>query len=521
MKIGSTTFGSVFLVWNYIRLTSSKTPFAFYGRTDKFPDCLTHSDVVAICVDHSGRVWFGTRGLDGYDPRTGQYTHYYSVPGSATGLSDNWISGIQEDDDGQLWIATRNSGINIFNPENGSFKHLQHHEDETRGLIDNSVRHILKRPNGDFWIATSRATIQLYEKKTGRYYNYDLDNENERDLDILALCEDRDGVLWIGTMNSGMYSLKTESNKLVSIDNYRYNPKDRNSLSNIEVTDILHPEVIDTNSLWLATIVGLNRFDMKTKKFTHIFRKDGLASDLVLRVLEDNDGNIWCATIDGISVYDIHSGKIKSYGKGDGMPFTDFSNIGKNAAKGPDGQLFFGGVSGALSFYPEQLNNNPNIPPIALTDFKIFQKSAKLDTAIQFKKFITLSHHQNAFSFDFAALNFTNPEKNQYEYKMEGFHDDWINIGHARTVSFTNLEPGKYAFHVKGSNNHGVWNEEGASIRIIITPPWWQTSGAYIAYTLLLGTILIGTVRFEVRRRHRKIRESTATRAGTAKTGRS
>ena len=259
---------------------------------------------------------------------------------------------------------------------------------------------------------------------------------SEGNQTIYALCEDRNGVLWIGTMYSGMYSLKINGNKVIDISNYRHNPNKKTSLSNNWVSDIIQPEVVDTNALWIATNIGLNRFDLKTKLFTHFFHDAGLASDLVLRILEDNLGNIWCATINGISVYDMHSGKIKSYGKGDGMPFTDFSNLGQNAAKGPDGRLFFSGTSGALSFMPNQLTNNPNIPPIILTDFKIFHESVNLDTAIQFKKKILLSHNQNAFSFDFAALNFTNPEKNQYEYKMEGFIDDWIDIGNRRTSKF-------------------------------------------------------------------------------------
>lgn len=488
------------------KIDYQKNHFDFYSRTDEYPASLSHSGVTALCVDHLGRIWFGgTRGVDCYDPHTGQYRHYHPLPETKAGYDWDSIVAIAEDDRGDLWIATRNSGIIILNPRTDAVKYLKHRADETVGLLDNAIRYLLKRPNGDFWIATAQSTIQLYQKETGKFYNYNLDSENQTFLWVLALCEDKDGVLWIGTASNGMYSLRVEDYKMVSVEHYRHDPQDRNSVSNIEVQDILQPQVVDTTGLWLATMIGLNRFDLKTRKFTHFFQKDGLASDLVMRILEDKKGNLWCAVFGGLSVYDIRTGKIKSYSQGDGMPFTDYSNLGRNAAKGPDGKLYFSGISGTLGFNPEEMRDNPNIPPVILTDFKMFGKSVKLDTAIQFKKQIRVTFADNVFSFEFAALNFTNPEKNQYAYKMEGFIDEWIDTGNERRVGFTNLDPGKYFFRVKGSNNHGLWNEEGTSIRVVILPPWWRTIWAYIGYTVLIGTLLFGTVRFELQRRQRKL----------------
>lgn len=479
------------------KIDRQRNVFDFYSRTDQYPNCLTHSTISAIYVDNSENVMFGTRGLDIYNPDTRQYSHYYSNPQVTNGLIDNNITGIQEDNKGLFWIATRNGGINIYNPKTKLISKFQPNGNDTDGKISNSIQCLLKRSNGDFWIASADGTIQLYQQSTGNIFNYVLDNGAIGNLNIYDLCEDKNGILWIGTMHSGMYSLKREENKITEIQNYQHNPNDRTSLSNNWVSDILKPDIVDTNALWIATNIGLNRFDLKTKQFSHFFHDAGLTSDLVLKVLEDNDGNIWCATINGISVVNIKTGKIKSYGKGDGMPFTDFSNIGQNAAKSPDGRLFFGGLSGALSFLPEQLTNNPNIPPIILTDFKIFHESVNLDTAIQFKKKILLPYNQNAISFEFAALNFTNPKKNQYAYKMEGLIEDWISIGNERTASFTNLNPGEYVFWVKGSNNHGLWNEEGTSVKVIIMPPWWRTNLAYIFYFVFICFVIWLSWRFQ------------------------
>jgi two-component sensor histidine kinase len=253
------------------------------------------------------------------------------------------------------------------------------------------------------------------------------------------------------------------------------------------VGDIIRPRIIDTNAVWIATNNGLNRLDLNTESFTHFYVEDGLPSNYILKVLEDNDGNIWCACANDIAVYNIRTGKISSYSGGDGMPFTGFGNWSQNACKTADGQLIFSGGSGALGFYPEQLKENLIVPPIRFTGFNIFHESAKLDTAIQFIKMIELTHIQNIFSFEFTALNFTNAEKNQYAYKLEGLYDDWIYIGNERVASFTDIEPGEYIFRVKGSNNHGIWNEKGASVILIITPPWW---GTLWFRTLMIITVL-------------------------------
>jgi signal transduction histidine kinase len=249
----------------------------------------------------------------------------------------------------------------------------------------------------------------------------------------------------------------------------------------------------------------MNRFDLKTKSFTHFFEKDGIPDNYVLQVQEDNSGNIWITCSIGLAKYDIKTRLWKSYSIADGMPFENFGGCRQNNAKGPDGKLYFSGGSGTIGFYPDQIKDNSFIPPIVITDFKIFHENVNLDTSIIFKKTITLSHDQNVFSFEFAALNYTNPVKNQYAYKMEGFHDDWIYTGNEHKASFTNLDPGEYIFRVKGSNNHGVWNEEGTSISIIIIPPWWATTWAYLVYASLFVAILFFGLQFEIRRRQHKI----------------
>jgi hypothetical protein len=290
-------------------------------------------------------------------------------------------------------------------------------------------------------VASGKSGLQLYDIEENRFYYFDLDTNSVEDENIHGIYEDQPGTLWCNTMNYGCFALRIRDHQIESVKHYIHDPNNRNSLSSNLVEDIIRPRIIDTNAVWIATNNGLNRLDLNTEAFKHFYVEDGLPSNFILKILEDNDGNIWCSCANDIAVYNIKTGKIKSYSEGDGMPITNFGNYPQNA--------------------------------IRLTDFKIFHESVKLETAIQFIKKINLSYNQNIFSFEFAALDFTNAEKNQYAYKLEGFYDDWIYIGNERVASFTGIDPGEYIFRVKGSNNHDIWNETGASVVLIITPPWW------------------------------------------------
>jgi ligand-binding sensor domain-containing protein/signal transduction histidine kinase len=503
-KLGNIWFG-VFMAMQGYKMDRQQYPFSLFSRNDNYPNSLTRNSTACVFVDHFGRIWFNTDGLDMYDPAIGKFKHYYHNQNDTTGLSENMISSIQETADGKIWIGTPHNGINILNPSTENFEHIRYRAKNTKNFHSNAIEAILARKNGDLWIASKDIGIQLYEKKTGKFHTFVLDPETNEDFMVNNLFEDRLGVLWIGTYNAGIYSLSVDENHASKIRRYSHDPQNSNSLSSNTIGDILQLEIVDTSALWIATDGGLNRFDFKTKTFKHFYREDGLPSNYVLQILEDDEGNLWLSTTKGLSVFRIRTHQFKTYGKGDGVHFTSFWSLPQTSAKGPDGRLYFAGGDGVLGFQPREILENPNIPPVWITDLKMNYNSVKLDTAIQFKKTLKLTHRQNAFSLEFTALNFTNSGKNQFKYKMERLLDDWIYIGNERTASFTNLDPGEYIFRVKGSNNHGVWNEKDASVRIIITPPWWRTGWAYFSYTLLIGSLLFGTARFEIHRRQRKM----------------
>jgi signal transduction histidine kinase len=285
----------------------------------------------------------------------------------------------------------------------------------------------------------------------------------------------RQGMLWSCSDNSGLMGFDTHTRKFTA---YLMDPNQPGSQGANWTGDVYS----DGASLWVASPKGLFRFDPGTGKFTrHYTEKNGLPSNSVVSVQSDALGNIWVSTIKGLSRFDAKKDTFRNYDAYDGLQGNDF--FPRCSAKTPDGRLFFGGLNGLNAFYPEMLADNPNPPPVVLTDFELFNKPARvggegspLRQSINVASSITLRYDQSVFRFEFAALDFTAPLKNRYAYRLDGFDKDWQYTDATRRLArYTNLDPGEYTFRVKASNNDGVWNERGVALHLTIVPPWWKT----------------------------------------------
>jgi signal transduction histidine kinase/DNA-binding response OmpR family regulator len=313
--------------------------------------------------------------------------------------------------------------------------------------------------------------------------------------------EDKSGVLWVGTGN-GLNQFDREKEQFIRHPFDPGNPKN----SDISISSI-HEDW--KGRLWVGTMShGLHFFDRKTGSFSSVAKMDGLPSNQINGILEDNSENLWLHTENGIAKYNPDTKNIKVYDEKDGLRIG--RNIFKAFCKNDNGEMYFGGTNGFVRFHPDKLRDNPHIPRVAITDFKIGYQTVAIGVDSPLKKSITvtdsitLSYSENDLSFEFAALDYTAPDKNQYAYIMEGFDRDWINSGTRRFANYTNLSPGEYTFRVKGSNNDGIWNEEGASLRIIINPPWWKTWWAYTLYGILLLAAFFSFRRYEINRQRLK-----------------
>ncbi|MCP5051119.1 MAG: histidine kinase, partial [bacterium] len=223
----------------------------------------------------------------------------------------------------------------------------------------------------------------------------------------------------------------------------------------------------------MGTISGLNQLDKKTGKWRFYTEKDGLCNSTVLGILEDDSNHLWLSTAEGLSQFHPGTGVFRNFYVDDGLQGNEF-NSGAYC-KGRDGRLYFGGLNGFSAFFPGDITKNSHIPPIVITDFKVLNNSNfNLEKSILTTKKVTLSY-RDVFSLEFAVLNYIATIKNRYACKLEGFHENWIQLNHNRYITFSSLPHGEYTFRVKGSNNDGVWNETGASLKIIIKPPFWQT----------------------------------------------
>lgn len=443
-----------------------------------------------------------------------QFEIYQNDAKNVQTLSANRVYSVFEDSDQDIWIGTNGGGVNRMNKLDHTFISFQKSGQKTGGLISNIIFSICEYGKGKIWLGTD-AGICILDKKTGKVI---ADNNNTaiKAMQSWVLCmhKDRNGILRIGTLNGGLYSYDDVTGKLQqflpdkknpnSINSNivfcitedkdgilwigtnaggvnRYDPKTKifkaytsdssaNSLSNNQITSITD----DDKYLWVTTPSGLNKFD-KSNGTSRIFDEDnGLPDNMIYSALKDDAGNLWISSNKGICKFNEAKKLIKNFDINDGLPDNEF-NQGAYF-RGHDGKMYFGGIKGFVTFYPAQIKENTHIPPMVLTSFKVFNKEFDLDKPINETEEIQLQYNDNAFSFEYAALDFASPVKNQYAYLLEGFDKEWNYVGNRRNVSYTKLDPGTYYFRVIGSNNDGNWNETGKKIKIVISPAYWQTS---------------------------------------------
>ena len=520
-------------------------------RNDPFdPHSLSHDDVLSIYEDRGGVLWIGTfgGGLSRANPANQKFVHYHSDPNDPSSLSDDSVRAILEDSAGVLWVGTYSGGLNRFDAESGKWTHYQHDPDDPDSISSNLVRSIYEDSHGFLWIGTDGGLDQ-FDRSTGRFAHYRHDPDDPHSLShdsVWPIYEDSDGVLWVGTMGGGLNRFNPDRD---SFTHYLNNPEDYRSLSHNNVSCIL--ESYD-GVLWVGTVGGgLNRFDRATRRFTayrhdaddpyslsndrvlsigedyrnrlyvgtwgggldrldrasgrfaHFREKDGLPNDVVYGIVEDHLTYLWLSTNRGLSRLTPSSDKFRNYDVSDGLQSNEFSPGAHHM--GPSGVIYFGGINGFNAFYPPQVKDNPYPPPIVITAFKKLDQTVMTDIASDCE--IELSYTDNFVAFEFAALDYTAPHKNQYLYRLEGFDPHWISAGDRRYQSYSNLQAGEYIFRVKGSNNDGIWNREGLAVYISVRPPVWDSwwfRGALAA--LLVGSVLVG-YRLRVRSIQARTRE--------------
>ncbi|MEO7358115.1 MAG: two-component regulator propeller domain-containing protein, partial [Ignavibacteria bacterium] len=439
---------------------SNRWKFNYYKNITGDNDSLTFNSANSVCEDQSGNFWIGTEtGIDILDKGKEKIRHIEHNPKDTTSLGHNSINNICKDKKNFMWIGTGYGPLDCYDPVKNIFTH--YYDKDGKGM---RTFQIVEDKKENLWIGLGEAGIRVLDSSRTIMKEY-LDKPVYTNVNITDIFEDSKENIWIGS-RFGLATIDLKTDKTLF---FKDNPN--NIYANLYVVGINED---DNGYLWLGTTNGIKSFDIITKTFKRFNNiKDGGRDDII-GLMKDTKGNFWSTINKGITKFNLNDKTFTNYGVSDGFQVNTFS-IKPNQYKARDGEMFFAGSKGLTSFYPESIPKNENIPTIILTDFRIFNKEIKLDTSITEKKSITISYKENFFSFDFASLDYTNPVKNQHAYKLEGIDHDWINVGNLRTANYTDIEPGEYIFRVKGSNNDGVWNEEGTSVKLTITPPWWQT----------------------------------------------
>jgi signal transduction histidine kinase/ligand-binding sensor domain-containing protein len=444
-------------------------PFMPLMRQPSNPNSFGETFVNAIYQDHQGILWVGTTGaLIRIDRKHGQYTSY---PPPGPGL-ENDIVAITEDRLGTLWIGTIGAGLNRFDRNTGRFKTYRHHASDPSSISDDAVSRILVDRSGMMWITTWNG-FDRFDPATERFVVYKQDKQSLAEQ-YYNITQDQTGTLWIGGI-MGLTRFDPSSGRVTV---YSHEPGDPGSLSDNTVTNVY---IDRPGNVWAATENGLNKLDGKNGTFTHYRATDGLPVNALSCILEDQSGKLWISSTIGLSRFDPLTKTFKNYSAADGLPGDDLT--GWDACfKSSSGEMFFGGFSGGIAFYPDKVGDTSYIPPVVLTDFQLSGNPVEIGPQSLLKKSITytndltLSHEQNVFSLTFSALSYVNPVANRYRYMLEGLDHKWTEGGmDHRLATYTTLPPGAYTFRVQGATSRGAWSEPGVKLGITILPPWWDT----------------------------------------------
>ena len=458
---------------------------------------LSSNKVTSILEDSSGIIWIGTYGggLNRWDKKTNRFTHFTNDPSDPKTLKSDAVHAILEDHQGHLWIANGDV-LSHLNRQTGEFTHYHinegHYKEEDHRLIFS----ITEDREGLLWLGTGNG-VKSFNKKTAEFKHYYHDPADSNGLSdyvaLIVFADSRDNI-WVGHGSRGTDKLNKRTGQFT---HYKHDPHDSASISSNYVNSIYEDS---KGNLWFGTSAGgLCYFDYQKEKFTTFTDKHGLPNNTVYSILEDAKNNLWLGTGYGLSRFDSLKKTFTNYDYKDGLQGNFFAAGDERERgayfKGKDGTLYFGGNHGFNFFYPDKIKADSHLAPIVITQFKLFDKHVK---GANESKEIVLDHNENYFSFEFSSLSFYNPAKNQYAYKLEGVDKDWIYSGSRRYAGYTNIDPGTYTFIVKGTNNDGVWNEEGTSIIVIIYPPWYGTWWAYILFTLLFSGLIYAFIKYRI-----------------------
>jgi len=509
------------------------------------PDWVVDEDISSAMADRNGNIWVGTQGYGlrkfnpkkqrfntgangtsiwglwrdtrgkyyckvvnevfTYDPQSKTLSNQHAFPQGPDRVLDMWI-----EPSGDIWLLGRN------NEENGMGL-LQHYTPDATLLQTFQFTfkpyvyaRLIRSRSGHFWITGTDCQLVRFTPGTAQfdYFSYaSLFGGMSRAVRALALAEDGNGLFWLGTQEGLVrFNAKTFDFQLVQAD-----PKNPNSLNNNAILCLLPDPIAPQQMLWIGTKGGgINRLDLQNNQFQHLTPADGLPDKVVYSILPGyKTGEFWCSTNRGLVKLTLANNQLKpaliaTFGAAIGLQDNEFNT--QAFFKASNGELLFGGVNGLNRFFPEMVRPDTLPPPVFIVGLEINRAPATsgtfglLDKPLERLQELNLRYDQNNLSFEFAALDFTDPAKNRYRYRLVGIDADWVEVSNRRFAHYNHLAAGRYTFYVQGNNGEGNWQNAVNSITVVIHPPWWRTKLAYAFYAALFLWAAWQAYRFQVRR---------------------
>ncbi len=478
-----TYYGAINMVYpNY-------TPFKVY-RSTTAANGLSSNVISSIMEDQDQNLWIGTEGegLNYYDRKNNTFTRYKYNPNNPKSLSANLVKSVIKDKQNRIWVGTHYGGLNLFQPETKTFVRYTKSKNDTSSLSNDEITTVFEDSYGRFWVGTNGG-LNSFNPTTGKFIRNRINGLSNA---VYNIFEDSKRSLWVAT-NSGLYQLKKDSPRFIGRiaaepEILKYN----------EISCLTE----DKEGYLLIGTSGSGLFKLNAARHSYIrtTTADGLPSNNIMGVLEDDFRNLWVTTDKGLCKYNPRNKTFKTYNVKDGLPGNEFNY--KSFLKDSKGAFFFGGLSGMVSFFPNEIRENKNTPPIIFTGLKLFNKTVNLNGEdgllkqnISTLKSITFASDQNIFSIDFTLLNFIKADKNHYAYKLDGFEKNWNDVD-IPSASYTNLSPGNYTLMVKGTNNDGLWTNTISTIEVKVLPPFYKTWWAYLFYVCVFAGVSFVFVRY-------------------------
>lgn len=453
---------------------------------------LSDNSVLSFVESRDGTVWVGTEGgLNAFNPDTGEFRRYLREPENPHALKANAVLALEEDAHGNLWVGTWGGGLHRFDPEKEIFHRYGSNPSDSHSLGDDFIWSLLVDRDGTLWVGTESRGLRRYRPQTDDFSSPSIAVDKDDALSngfVLAITEDRQGSLWIATYYGVYVYDKIASEFRV----YLHDPNDPSSLASNAASSILADS---RGGVWIGSDRGVSYKERGADNFRRITMVDGLPAQTVSSVIEDRNGDLWLATTSGVARVSPDTFSIQTYD-------TEHGFVGSTYARDATfvdskGRLYFGSTEGLTVFYPEDLKPISSHHPIWITHFRLANRSVPiggpesiLQQSILTTKHLALEYQQNIVSFDFVALNFRSPSKNQYAYRLDGFDHDWQYIEHRNTATYTNLDPGHYVLRVQAQMAGASWVESKHTIAIDVMPPWWRTWWAYALYAVLIVGLL-------------------------------